>query len=432
MLQQSNDLLNAISQIEGKDIFIFPEEGGLDFTSRTRPAILGIKGGGISISVPMPNDDKSMRELFGALKCLTADPKTIVIGWNSKDFFSYALAKTNIPFDIDGKLIDLKIIESFCDDLKEQPKTFNEAKTRLSAALGSPHWPQCKLAYAQVFDPLCRRVLPAIESTGLLDARIGNSVHPYYEINGQLNGRLRCEKYFFRSFNPHGMTSEDKRFLKPRSFDQVFIYLDYKHMEASVLQWLSKDELLGKIIASGKDMYATIWKVLTTLDCDDNSRNKCKSLFLPIVYGRGSTDIAVKTGLSENSAKKLVDRVYNKFQTALQWVSSQQASVKDGIFTDYFGKVRKFEENDYRIRNCAIQSPAALICLHKLVRLFDNLIDAKIVAHIHDGYVIAANRVNVRHIQQKAIEILEAEEELYPGLRLKVSSYIEGDYGEHL
>lgn len=417
------ELIEAIAKLIDHDLYVYPEPKIMDFSDVKKQANIVIKGGGLTVSTPMPESNEELVTVFGILKCLFDKSERIIITWDIKDFLSYALSRTQIPFDIAANVYDLRMIEKFNDINLPKPQTFAEAKERLSNVIALPSWNKCRSVYTNVYYPLLSKVIPAIEAKGLVDHRLKHVVYSHYDIAGQANGRSRCEKYHSKSFNPHSLTATDKQFLKPVGFDQVLIYFDYKSMEVSVLQWLSKDEFLGKIMASGQDLYAVIWKVLTSLDCDEKTRQKCKEIFLPVVYGRGSNDIATACGLSETSAKKLVDRIYTKFPTALQWVLSQQSSVQAGLFQDYFGKVKKFDNNDYRIRNCAVQSPAALICLHKLVKLFDNLNEASIVAHIHDGFILSAHHSVAKHVKQKAVEILEAEEELYPGLRLKVSSH---------
>jgi SepF-like predicted cell division protein (DUF552 family) len=67
-----------------------------------------------------------------------------------------------------------------------------------------------------------------------------------------------------------------------------------------------------------------------------------------------------------------------------------------------------------------VQSPAALICEHKLVKLSTALKDiANVGMHIHDGYIIICDRSNLSKTVEVSKQILESDDELYSGLNLK-------------
>jgi hypothetical protein len=73
-----------------------------------------------------------------------------------------------------------------------------------------------------------------------------------------------------------------------------------------------------------------------------------------------------------------------------------------------------------------VQSPAALVCLHKLVRLHEALAtdDGKLAYHVHDGYMVLADKASWIKTTQLAKQVLESAEDMYPGLKLKVSCSI--------
>jgi hypothetical protein len=91
--------------------------------------------------------------------------------------------------------------------------------------------------------------------------------------------------------------------------------------------------------------------------------------------------------------------------------------------TDVFGRRRYFADHEfYKIRNFCIQSPSSMVCLRKLVRLHETLSDkARIGFHIHDGYCVMCKKNQLNSIYETATSILEEEDPLFPGLKLRTS-----------
>ena len=165
-------------------------------------------------------------------------------------------------------------------------------------------------------------------------------------------------------------------------------------MEVCVLAYLSKDKELNRILESGRDIYSAIWEKLTSKTCTDVYRQKTKDLFLPVMYGLGYNGLAEKLKIPLDYSKILINRISSVFSGCNDWIINQQNQINNEFITDYFGRIRNFEES-YKIRNFSIQSPASLICLDKLNKLRFAIKDfANLTMHIHDGYVINCNKLN--------------------------------------
>jgi DNA polymerase I-like protein with 3'-5' exonuclease and polymerase domains len=193
-------------------------------------------------------------------------------------------------------------------------------------------------------------------------------------------------------------------------------------MEVSVLQWLSDDPALGRILRGKKDVYEQIWCKATGLKRDDNSRDNGKSTFLPVVYGLGPKGLAKRLEKREDLAAWIINSYYKTFPKAFQWLR-QQTLDEEGYAADYFGRKRWFdEENIYKSRNFLVQAPANIICLKKLITLRESIKDfAKLAFHLHDGYCILVKNTDWKKAYLKATESLETEDKLFPNLRLTTS-----------
>lgn len=339
-----------------------------------------------------------------------------VFCWNIKGFFSFLRFFTKIDFETDVKIIDLKVVEAFYGISKVRPEGFKQAIERFKeSGFGF------KDIYFSVYLPLLSVVIPAIETVGVIDSEQRKIIYPCYDIAGQVNGRLLCFNGLKNCFLPHTISPKQKEVFRPRQNGQKFIYLDYKHMEVNMLQWLAKDSKLEKLFTYDKDIYQCLFKLITGIECDTSSkREMIKDVFLPVYYGEGAKSLADKLSLSVETAEKLITRIKNLFPESFEWIDRNFP--KNGTCVDFFGRKRSFEEKIYRYRNFIIQAPASLICLEKLVLLYNRLKGiADICCHIHDGYIICCAEDKVKYVLSTAKEVLEEESNLCRGLKLKVS-----------
>lgn len=359
----------------------------------------------------------SSRVLGGLLKACVLNKNNIIICWNIKNLFTYLRANLSEEYYL-PKFLDLKVLEAYFDRRLEKPSSFNEALHRLSLIDKD----FIKGIYKNISLNLIQRVIPAIESCGLVDLSSKKIVYPYYEIEGQDNGRMKCFKTSSRNYNPHKLSSEVKENLKLISDDEVFIYLDFKNMEVAVLSILSKDPILKEIINSSSDVYEAIYEKITNNPCNNETRSLCKSIFLPIMFGMQPRAIAEKLGISYGEAVELLDKIRKTFRVAIEWIESWQE--KEGEVKDIFGRIRIFDGKSHVARNFAVQSPASLICLDKLVELYNSLNRAKLCFSVHDGYVLSTKLNESLPIALNCVKILETNSKLLPELKLKVTCKI--------
>lgn len=326
----------------------------------------------------------------------------IILSWDIKRFFSYLYF--NLPkhykIDINSKIIDIKYTESFFDINENCPKSLTEAQKRIK---------KCSI-HQSIHIPLAIEVIPRIETYGFLDKELKKQCYSSYEIEGQTNGRLGCRKEFADAVTVHQLNRT--RYIP--NLDHVFVQFDYKAMEVYILQYLSQDERLAKIISSGKDIYKTI-ALLTEV----SGRSFVKETFLPIVYGMQPNALAERQEISISEAKKYIDKLYSYFQTAFSWIESQSEKLKTNLIVeDYFGRPRNHKEKPWAVRNAVIQGPAATVCLEKLIDLHKNV--SGLFANIHDAYFLEIHKNDLDEVVKKSISILESESKLCPKLKLKI------------
>ena len=422
LLTNETQMISALAELDAEGVVYFScSDEILDFTDKSRhgayTVALSSKKGVYEFLV---HDEWAVRLFVKAASMTVFSKGKKVIAWDWKNFCSFCLGRHGVKVVVECSLIDLKIIEHYVGFRNEKPKTVGECTRRLRSVVESGCWDKLQVVYKSVYLPLACEVLPCMETIGILDRE---KLHAHYDIAGQENGRLLCFNAYSRGYVPHVLTQEQKGCLKPIALDQLFVYLDYRSMEVRVLEWLTKDTELTKACES-PDIYKALYETVTKNACDSpEKRSFCKSFFLPVFYGMSPSTLSERLGVSQSTSESIVDRIRKIFPTAYGWVERQQAEAKDaGLSTDLFGRRRVLEDKHYRARNFAVQSPAALFCLKKLVHLHESLKGKGSVAYnVHDGYMIYSSRENVRDVVLAAMSALRSEDSAFPSLRMEVS-----------
>lgn len=416
---------NLVFYLEGeKTVFVKCDPSPVDFTNISESSFISIITRKVSLKVPIKEQIDSLINLV-SLTVFTAD-KTVIV-WDIKSLLTYiknqCLPDTFSNINL-NRVYDLKLAESICGIQNQPPTTWSEAVARLKACIqNEAAW----RIHRRVHLPLALRVIPDIETCGVVNSAQQKSFYPSYTIEGQIQGRMKCNQAFPRCINPHSLDDATKSLIVPKPPHDLFIQMDYRAMEVRVLQWLSQDPVLGAIINDPKkEVYEEIYKIITeTEEVGPKERAIAKMFFLPVFFGLQAFKLAENLGISKETAQTIINLIADKFKVAWAWVDKQhQIAADTGQITDCFGRVR-IVESPYIARHFSIASPAALICLDKLIKLHDELPStARIAFSIHDGYVIATNRATYKDIVKKSKKILETEEDLYKGLILKTSCEI--------
>jgi hypothetical protein len=392
-------------------------------------SIFGIKGSQIDLSFTKYNTGLYCKFLKDTI--FGKDKK--VICFNSKPFFSYILSNKVKASFFEASFYDLNWFFSYNSkrDIKISSRndliaTFSEAVSLLSNDKNN--------LYKTIYGRLIAEVLPYIENNYLIDFEEEVKVYPFYKIEGQENGRLSCQMNHRKSYNPHSLGPEIKGNLRPVFPHNVFMIFDYKNMEVSVLAEICKDKNLIKILESGKDFYEEVYKIVIGGE-NKNSRSIAKKIFLPIIYGQAHLSLSDQLSVSESTAKELINRLRKVFPDAFEFSDNAQDEARNnGYVKDLFSRTRIFNDNFHKARNFVIQSPAALLCLEKLINLYDGLDkkEARIIFSIHDGYGISVAKDNFFSLYAGIKAILESDSILLPSLKLRTSLKIGKNLNEML
>jgi hypothetical protein len=398
----------------------------------TKPFTGKIHVFGEKLCLTIPSHKKEdISNLFHQLCTTVLSEGMTVIFWNLKSlvsYFRFQLPRTPVHFD--AKWVDLKLIEGFFGSKLAAPGSLNEALRRLGPYTQNE---AAKRIHKVIHKPLALQVVPEMETASLvIDTELKKYVYSSYEIESQTTGRLGCHKNFDTCITPHNMGDDQKFRMKLRNEKDFYVHFDFKHMEVSVLQWLSKDAALKSILDQYDDLYKGIYQNILGQPCDtEDKRNLIKSIFLPVMFGlqpAGLVDKLQEGGInfSLNAATQLHQVIRQKFKTAWEYLTDYHNQAKSSaIVLDYFGRPRSFAEKPLSVRGFLVQSAAAVMCLEKLIDLNAALGDCgKLLYSIHDGYVLVANQEKLNKVVSIGLKTLQGPSTMCPDLRLKVSCSI--------
>lgn len=420
------EIAEILEFIQNSDLFFHFETDSVDWTDNGRAVDLVLQSKGKK-SVISLSDPKEIESLAASLYFYTKQSNLLC--WNLKNILSFFRKKSSINVQFKNKVYDLNILCSYFALPKKKPSTSKDAFYLFNYIRQTDGWSMFEKFYDNIYYPLISNVMPSIETNPLVDTDSKKFVYSYYEVEGQSNGRMKNLKVLKDSYMPHSMGEKEKETLRLPSDDQYFVYFDFKHMEVSVLEWITKDKNLTKILSSDVDLYKSIWQNLTGQEATKEQRKICKNVFLPVVFGQGAVSLSNRLGIGEKNASKLIYTLERTFPVAFAWIKSQAAD-SNNFATDIFGRRRKFQKDElYKIKNFCIQSPSNMICLRKLVRLHEALGNkARICFHIHDGYCISCNKKDLKLVFDIAKKALEEDDDLFPNLHLKTSCH----FGDNL
>jgi hypothetical protein len=337
----------------------------------------------------------------------------VVFAWNFKNFVSYVRAYLKRHRDYDCKLFDLKIIEGFLGNRLDPPKNFAEALAR-AATFSKGSW---KRVYNAIHVPLITRVVPSLECEGMVDMNQKLVVYSHYEVDRTPTGRLVCQLPG-RGYNPHALGDSASQY-KPRGDEERFLYLDYKSMEIRVLQHLSGDEELKKLIDSGEDLYSATWKKLTKIE---QVPPDWKATFLAVFFGMGADTMSERNHWPVEVSKEIIRRMRENFASAMKFGDEAQESARRGTIVDSLGRRRDLTDRPHVARNHFVQSAASVVCMEKLILLHDAMPKGTRLAYsVHDGFCFFCDIKELAVAVRELVSILESPSAFYQDLPLRVA-----------
>jgi DNA polymerase I-like protein with 3'-5' exonuclease and polymerase domains len=274
-------------------------------------------------------------------------------------------------------------------------------------------------------------------------------IHPDYMQIGADTGRFACS-------NPNLQQIPTDSLFRScfiASPGHKLVVADYSQIELRIMAELSEDPVFLKAFKEDQDLHALTASQMFGIPLEKITKEKrfqAKSINFGLMYGRGAKSLAVQLEVSEEEARKLLDkyfRQYHRVKTLLDSVARE--AVRRGYSTTLGGRKRYYEKMtpadpnyerqasyiERQGKNTPIQGTSADITKMALVNIRQRIrkekLDAVPIHTVHDEVVVEA-RTSVAERTAKIVkeEMERAGEELLKKVPVKVEVAI-SDVWEH-
>jgi len=274
-------------------------------------------------------------------------------------------------------------------------------------------------------------------------------IHPDYMQIGADTGRFACSNPNLQQIPTDSMF----RSCFIASPGHKLVVADYSQIELRIMAELSGDPVFMKAFKEDQDLHALTASQMFNIPIEQISKEKrfqAKSINFGLMYGRGARSLAVQLEVSEDEARKLLDKYFKQYHRVKTWLDSiSREAIRRGYSTTLGGRKRYYEKIDSddpnydrqssyierQGKNTPIQGTSADITKMALVSLRQRIkeegLGAVPIHTVHDEIVVEAP-VAESEITAKIVkeEMEKAGEALLKKVPVKVEVVV-SDIWEH-
>jgi len=286
-------------------------------------------------------------------------------------------------------------------------------------------------------------------------------LHTNFHIHGTSTGRLSSSDLNTQNL-PAWLAGYNikKIFIPDDPEEDLILNMDYKGAEIRVFTAYAPDPALIKALNDGLDVHSFFVQEVFGIPYDevqrlkdhdkkmDATRTTVKRVVFGTLYGAMAKKIAETAGISMQEAQDVIDNLFNRFPTLVQYMNDTVAQIhRFGFVETLFGRRRRFPlqnvngffrgQAERRGKNMKIQSTSSDILISQLCELHEHLpeIGGRLCLTVHDSVV--AN-VKKKYVSQLPDFInyyaVQRVREKFPWLPVDFACDIEigPSYGEHV
>lgn len=236
---------------------------------------------------------------------------------------------------------------------------------------------------------------------------LGPRIHPDFQLQGTVTGRLSCKNPNLQQIPRSGTNPWQvgtKQAFIPRPYYEL-IEIDYSQLEFRLCAaYAQETSLLREFSKPTGDVFSAMASQLSL------PRQQVKTLTYSVLYGAGVRRIATVFNVSQQQAGALRDRFYNTYK-GIFTLSNQTAiaAAQRGYIKLWTGKERHLTSGEsYKAMNSLIQGGAAELVKEAMLKINDQLVgeDCRMLLQIHDAIVFEIRDDLVGAYLPKLIEVM--------------------------
>ncbi len=169
-------------------------------------------------------------------------------------------------------------------------------------------------------------------------------IHPDYMQIGADTGRFACS-------NPNLQQIPAESLFRScfiASPGHKLIVADYSQIELRIMAEFSEDPVFLKAFEEDQDLHVLTASQMFGIPPEQVTKERrfqAKSINFGLMYGRGARSLAVQLGVSEEEARRLLDKYFHQYQRVKAWLDRvARESVRRGYSQTLGGRKRYFEK----------------------------------------------------------------------------------------
>ncbi len=218
-----------------------------------------------------------------------------------------------------------------------------------------------------------------------------------YKIHGAVTGRYSCARPNLQQIPSKTDARFRTLFVAPSG--RVLVIADFSQIELRIAGLASGDPNFERIFRDGLDIHAQTAAQMFNIDVpSDLQRKAAKAVNFGVIYGATAPTIALSSGFSVDEAGQFLTAWLNTYPVYDSWTGTFNKQAKrDGHFATAGNRRILVDPNAAatKLKNYPIQASAADVLYQSLIEidlaLYLTDLDAKIVALIHDEFIIEAS-----------------------------------------
>ena len=238
-------------------------------------------------------------------------------------------------------------------------------------------------------------------------------LHTSFHLHGTSTGRLSSSNVNMQN-QPKKLAGVNikKIFIPDDPEEEVVFNVDWRGAEIRVFTAYAPDPQLIEALNAGLDVHSWFTQEIFGIpyaeveakkDIDDEMsklRTTVKRVVFGILYGAMAKKIAETAGISEEEAQKVIDKLFNRFPSLVNYMDEVVAQIKvKGFVETLFGRRRRFPlqtvngffrgQAERRGKNMKIQSTSSDIVVAQLIEIFENIhkLGGRCCITVHDSIV---------------------------------------------
>ena len=225
---------------------------------------------------------------------------------------------------------------------------------------------------------------------------------------------------------------------------EAILSADYSQIELRIVAHVSDDEGLLEAFRNGEDIHATTAAKVFGVDPRDvnrEMRRKAKEVNFGITYGIGAYGLSNRLNISQNEAKEIIQRYFQRFPNVSQYMEDTLVKARqDGYVSTLLGRRRYIPDITSRNANVrgnaerqAINMPIqgtaadmikiAMINIRKAVK--SRNLETRMIMQVHDELVFEVSKRLLKELEKIVVE------EMKNALPLRVPIVVEVGTGKN-